>query len=274
MSSGSTRRRTRRPPLAFTLIELLVVLSVIALLVAILLPALAAARKAAQAVACGSNLRQLSIAQIAYAEIFRRFPISYYRDANDNQNWKGSLAKHMGWKHSLSPAGHPASVSNPSRTFFRCPSITGPGEANYLTCSYGMSNNFTRFYYYVGGTSYGGITDLTDKRLGSPLTHKRMLVLMFDGSYQPNAGEAPGPDNVNPVNSSTMIDFVRHGGKWSAAPIGSSGTGPVAVSGGGVNVAFTDGHVITTQPGAYPLRSRIATGGIKLADYALWDMRE
>jgi prepilin-type N-terminal cleavage/methylation domain-containing protein/prepilin-type processing-associated H-X9-DG protein len=274
MSSRSTRPAALHRPDAFTLIELLVVLSVIALLVAILLPALAAARKSAQTIACGSNLRQLSIAQIAYAETFKRFPISYYRDASDNQNWKGSLARHMGWKHSSSSLGYPGSVSNPHRTFFRCPSITGIGETNFLACSYGMSNNFTRFYYYVGATSVGGISDVTDKRLGNPLMHKRMLVLMFDGSYHPNAGEAPGPDNVNPANATTMIDFVRHGGKWSVAPSGASGSGPVAVDGGGVNVAFTDGHVITTQAGNYPLRSRTQVGGIKLADYALWDMRE
>lgn len=53
---------------AFTLIELLVVTSIIALLIAILLPALGAARRTAQASACMSNLRQLSLAMEVYAE--------------------------------------------------------------------------------------------------------------------------------------------------------------------------------------------------------------
>jgi len=52
---------------AFTLIELLVVVAVLALLVATLLPALAGARRSAQGVACLSNMRQLAIAQAAYA---------------------------------------------------------------------------------------------------------------------------------------------------------------------------------------------------------------
>lgn len=52
---------------AFTLTELLVVISIIALLIALLLPALGAAREAARQSSCLTTLRQLSIAQNAYA---------------------------------------------------------------------------------------------------------------------------------------------------------------------------------------------------------------
>jgi len=56
---------SRRP--GFTLIELLVVAAVLATLAGLLLPSLAAARQQAQAAVCGSNLRQIALANLLYA---------------------------------------------------------------------------------------------------------------------------------------------------------------------------------------------------------------
>ncbi len=52
----------------FTLIELLVVIAVIALLLALLVPALRAAREQARRAVCLSNLRQLTLAWLMYAQ--------------------------------------------------------------------------------------------------------------------------------------------------------------------------------------------------------------
>jgi prepilin-type N-terminal cleavage/methylation domain-containing protein/prepilin-type processing-associated H-X9-DG protein len=61
-------RTTRAPDRrALTLVELLVVISVIAILAALLLPALAAGQQKARKTACLSNLRQVGLAIILYA---------------------------------------------------------------------------------------------------------------------------------------------------------------------------------------------------------------
>ncbi len=65
---------------AFTLIELLVVIAIIAILAAILFPVFAKAREKARQSSCGSNVKQLALGCMQYAQDYDEvMPPRYYR---------------------------------------------------------------------------------------------------------------------------------------------------------------------------------------------------
>src|SRR3954465_13750373 len=80
------RLRSRRNEglCGFTLVELLVVISIIAALAALLLPALNTTKEHGRATLCRSNMRQLTLASLAYADE-NEYVFPWPGDSNSNR---------------------------------------------------------------------------------------------------------------------------------------------------------------------------------------------
>jgi prepilin-type N-terminal cleavage/methylation domain-containing protein/prepilin-type processing-associated H-X9-DG protein len=126
----------------FTLIELLVVIAIIAILAAILFPVFAKAREKARQSSCLSNVKQLGIALLAYAQDYDEC-YHPHRDPASTYSWADILVPYC--KNSQ---------------IFRCPSRTPGGTV------VGAATNIATYYgwnwNYLGSTggnvSMGSVT--------------------------------------------------------------------------------------------------------------------
>jgi prepilin-type N-terminal cleavage/methylation domain-containing protein len=112
----------------FTLIELLVVIAIIAILAAILFPVFAKAREKARTARCQSNVRQIGMAILMYADDNdETFPILYPAPYVYGQFWAYYIKPYI--------AGKKGTIN--SDEVFKCPNVEG-NQSNTAYVAYGI----------------------------------------------------------------------------------------------------------------------------------------
>src|SRR6476659_8449655 len=131
----------------FTLVELLVVIGIIAVLISVLLPALSKARQAGYRTQCLSNLRNLCIAQAAYAVQYKNLLVAADEGSyNEQGSWIGLLE---------GPFKHPLSKRCPSdgSRFYEWP-LPGSNPPTFRKTSYAINNYVSPTHAPPGLTPY------------------------------------------------------------------------------------------------------------------------
>lgn len=204
----------------FTLIELLVVIAIIAILAAILFPVFAQAREAARKTQCTSNMKQMGLATMMYAQDYDGGYPSVYDDTSGQR---------IIWADKIRPY-----IKN--RDIFACPS--GPNRVTLNPAAGGYPADNVQATMYQMNMADG--THFPEGTYGSyPVTeaqfaHPASTAIFFESS---NAWYCHWLPNT--------------GGDWSRS--GTTASGDLYLVGalgetiyprhqGGCNVTFCDGH--------------------------------
>jgi prepilin-type N-terminal cleavage/methylation domain-containing protein/prepilin-type processing-associated H-X9-DG protein len=231
----------------FTLIELLVVIAVIAILAGLLLPALSKAKEAGRGAVCKSNLRQLTLGMLVYADDEQQY-LPWPGDVNRNEDpdWV------WGGQGDTEPK-NPAQWTRPGFGFH--------AEAGSIF-PYVMSQpRVSRTEYYEGGSPAlyeQRTTNLVFPVYLCPSTgrHGRALRVNFSMNSRLDRRARLGSGLRNSARG-TMITAVRHPTQTillvnedpatmrnaSFHPRGTAEDGQFTVHNGWINLSFVDGHV-------------------------------
>lgn len=140
---------------AFSLIELLVVVSIIAVLAALLMPAVGLVRQAAATVQCASNLRQLGIAALSYANDWdgSLVPISW-ADGAGSADWTStSWGKNADFLDRCTDGSYTANGGVPAGLV--CPTNPGINPSHRINiCCYALNWSANGYNSNTGSTNH------------------------------------------------------------------------------------------------------------------------
>jgi prepilin-type N-terminal cleavage/methylation domain-containing protein/prepilin-type processing-associated H-X9-DG protein len=181
----------------FTLIELLVVIAIIAILAAILFPVFARAREKARQTSCLSNMKQITLGALMYAQD--------YDDTLVGHSNGGNRATTYGYVLLLDPY-----IKN--QQLWTCPSANVAPHA--FNCGCGTAPNYIIAWYGLNvnapGVSMAKVTQPANKIWFAEMT--RFCELVWD---IPGAGDDYGSDTVSDVhNGGSNVAFFDGHCKW------------------------------------------------------------
>lgn len=212
----------------FTLIELLIVIAIIAILASILFPVFARARENARRSSCQSNLKQIGLGALQYAQDFDEKAVPQYQ--NSSSQFPELLQPYI-----------------KSTQVFKCPSqpLTSASAIHYN----GRTSYYANIYAHTLGDDatppFSVVHDPAnpDARNLSSYEDPASTVFMVDGSGAENRFAQPAPVAGNPrVTNHSVEGFPVF---WNS---GDTGGLLIPRHLGQFNVLFCDGHVKSLQP--------------------------
>lgn len=213
---------------AFTLIELLVVIAIIAILAAILFPVFARARENARRSSCQSNLKQVALGLLQYTQDYdeRFLSIVSPAGAGSPYGWAGLVQPYI-----------------KSTQIYKCPSGDGDQQDDP------SMDNYTYYQYNRNLANFATETPPNVGRLIAILAKPSQTVMFVDGSGARARANTNGCNNgfrdltgadVCPTTGSALGPALLYSDTSSPDPNGRDAANRHL---GGVNFAFTDGHV-------------------------------